>query len=177
MLLKSDFLVPLYLLLKNLHIFTIHDSFPISLDTQIQTFVFETASLLSGNHPFALEVSRLRAPSPDSTSLQMCAVSEDESEWVPAPGTPAEREWPVVVRPLLSLKRRPRFKIRLEKKKTGITVLARTRSNLTDRLRLVALLGYNGHVVAHSVLIVLGFKYFFGTSSVVLYRMILRNLC
>jgi hypothetical protein len=40
------------------------------------------------------------------------------SEWVPARVTPSKGEWPIVVRPLLSLKMRPHSKIRknLEKK-------------------------------------------------------------
>lgn len=109
MLLKSDFLVAEYRLLPNLHHWWQFSNLVGRID---QNFMFGTASLLSG---------KLGAPSPDSTSLLLCAVSADESEWVPTPGTPAERQWPVVVRLLLSLNRRSRFKIHKSlEKKSGV---------------------------------------------------------
>jgi hypothetical protein len=52
----------------------------------------------------------------------------------PLESPPAEGEWPVVVRLLLSSKRWPHFKARGSRgPKPRITVLARTNSNLTDR--------------------------------------------
>lgn len=116
-------------------------------------------SLLSSSNRFALKVSRRCAPSPDSTTLLVCAVSGAESEW---------HQHDSSNRPLLPLKWRSNFKTvkslgnkytRPLSLKPRITLLARADSNITYRPRLL------GRVLT----------IVFWTALVILYRTVLRN--